>query len=300
VCVKKTRNEILAKFKEFKAFDESQSGKKLKALRSDNGREYLSKAFQSILTENGINRQLTVPHTPQQNGVAERANRTLAEMARTTMIHAAVVDSLWAEYINTAAYLRNRAEMSALSDVTPFESWTGRKPYVCYLKIFGSKAIVLNNSTKKKFIAKGEENILVGYSNASKGYRLFNPTRKNVCVARDVIVVENDQDDGMMAGQTVPSPDVQLVEMHHLPVCVAESKKQDDVFQVSNKHDDDVAYVEQYDSEMRHPLKTMKPPKSEDLDGEEDLRGRPRKQYNTTTMQITMQMELESLRANKT
>jgi len=69
----KTKDEILAKFKEFKAFAENQSGKKLKALRSDNGREYLTKAFQSILTENGIKRQLTVPHTPQQNGVAERA-----------------------------------------------------------------------------------------------------------------------------------------------------------------------------------------------------------------------------------
>jgi len=301
----------------------------LKAIRSDNGREYLSKAFQCILTENGIKRQLMVPHTPQQNGVAERANRTLVEMARTMMIHAGVGHSLWAEAINTAAYLRNRAETSALSDVTPFESWTGRKPYVSHLKIFGSKAIVLNKSTKRKFSAKGEENILVGYSDASKGYRLFNPIRKNICVARDVIVFENDQDDGMTAGQAVPSPDVQLVEMQHLPVCVAEGKKQDDVFQVSDKHVDDVAPVEQHDSEgeasstedneateVRGPgrpkkIYTGKP-------------GRPRKQYNMVNGKSTdevptprsvkeaetirnseewrtsMQKELESLRANKT
>jgi len=66
---------------------EKQTGQQIKAIRNDNGREYINGAFENFLISHGIKRQLTVPHTPQQNGVAERANRTLVEMARSMMVH---------------------------------------------------------------------------------------------------------------------------------------------------------------------------------------------------------------------
>lgn len=76
----KKKSEVFEKFKTFKTMVELQTGCKIKALRSDNGGEYLSNEFNKYLETNGIKRQLTVPYTPQQNGVAERANRTLVEM----------------------------------------------------------------------------------------------------------------------------------------------------------------------------------------------------------------------------
>lgn len=105
-----------------------------------------------------------MPHTPQQNGVAERANRTLVEMARSMLLHAGLDERFWAEAIKTASYLRNRAETTTLPGVTPFEAWAGRKPCVQHLRVFGAKAIVLDKSKKKKFSPKGVPHILVGYS----------------------------------------------------------------------------------------------------------------------------------------
>ncbi|XP_046868715.1 uncharacterized protein LOC124461204 [Drosophila willistoni] len=78
----KGKDEVFGKFLEFKSLVERQKGKKLKCIRSDNGREYVNKAFDDYLKKNGILRQLTIAYTPQQNGVAERANRTLVEMSR--------------------------------------------------------------------------------------------------------------------------------------------------------------------------------------------------------------------------
>lgn len=78
----KKKSEVITKFKIFKPFVENQTERKIKAVRSDNGREYVHTEFNNFFEENGIQRQLTVPHTPQQNGVAVRANRPIVEMAR--------------------------------------------------------------------------------------------------------------------------------------------------------------------------------------------------------------------------
>lgn len=73
-------------------------------MRTDNAKEYTSKEFKRFLEEEGIDIQLTVEYTPQQNGIAERANRTLVEMARCLMLQAKLPNSLWAEAINAATF----------------------------------------------------------------------------------------------------------------------------------------------------------------------------------------------------
>ena len=82
------RYEALDCFKHFLAEVENQLGKTIKVLRTDRGREYLSDEFRTLCEEKGIRRQLTIPYTPQQNGVAERRNRTLLDMVRSMMAHA--------------------------------------------------------------------------------------------------------------------------------------------------------------------------------------------------------------------
>ncbi|KZC07337.1 Copia protein, partial [Dufourea novaeangliae] len=112
----------------------------------------------------GIIHQLSTEYTPQQNGVAERANRTLVEMARCMMLQANLPESLWAEAVNTATYLRNRNATKCLEGITPIEAWSQRKPYVRFFRTFGSKVIALNKGRRTgKFQPKGDDYVLVGY-----------------------------------------------------------------------------------------------------------------------------------------
>ena len=100
------KSEVFQRFKEFEALVTNEVGGTIGVLRSDNGGEYISGEFESYLKSRGIRHELTVPHSPQQNGVAERMNRTLMECARSMMAHAGLSNGYWAEAIPTAAYLR--------------------------------------------------------------------------------------------------------------------------------------------------------------------------------------------------
>lgn len=183
----KKKSDVFEKFKIFKATVERETGRKIKVFHSDNGGEYLNSEFSNFLAREGIRRQLSVPYTPQQNGVAERINRTLVEMSRCMLIDSKLPEFLWAEAINTAVYLRNRSPTKMLSNMTPYEAWSGRKPSVSHLEVFGRKGVVLDKLPgKSKFAAKGVECFMVGYASESKAYRLYNPKRRTVVIGRDV------------------------------------------------------------------------------------------------------------------
>ena len=196
------KNQVLEKFKEFEAMATNVSGRSIKVLRSDNGGEYLSKEFNDFLSSKGIKRQLTVPRTPEQNGVAERKNRTIQETAR-SMLHAAgLPDSFWAEAVLTAVILRNRSPTVAVKGSTPYESFIGKKPDVSNLKVFGCDAFMhVPQETRKKWDAKSVKCIFIGYSQIRKGYRLWNPQTKRVHETRDVVFVENDFGDRILKSE---------------------------------------------------------------------------------------------------
>ncbi len=107
------------KFKEYKALVENQTNMKIKTILSDNGGEFVSKKFDNFLHECGIQRQTSAPYTPQQNGVMERANRTIMECTR-SMIHAQGLDfEFWVETVNTTVYIKSRCPTKALESKTP-------------------------------------------------------------------------------------------------------------------------------------------------------------------------------------
>ena len=187
----KTKDQVLENFKAFKAMVEKQTGKAIRMLRSDNGGEFVNNSFDQFLEENGIRRQLTTPYTPQQNGVAERANRTLVEMARAMLVHAGLNEKFWAEAVATAVYIRNRLPSKAIGDITPNEIWHGKKPCVQHMKTFGCLAIALDKTENRKFRAKGRECIMMGYSQESKAYRLYDIEARKIIVKRDVKFDEN-------------------------------------------------------------------------------------------------------------
>jgi transposase InsO family protein len=122
----KKKSEAASAFFKYKAMVENQLGKRIKCLRSDNGSEYLCKEFESYLEKHGIKHEMTVAYTPEQNGVAERRNRTLVEMARCMMIQSQLSPSFWAEAISTANYLRNRCPSRSINGQTPHKLWTGK------------------------------------------------------------------------------------------------------------------------------------------------------------------------------
>jgi transposase InsO family protein len=124
----KSKDEVLEKFKEFKALVENLPERKIKILRSDNGGEYTSNEFGSFCRDAGIKRELTTPYNPQQNGVAERKNRTIMEVVKTIIHDQDLPVHLWAEAARTTVYVQNRLSHSALGFKTLEEMFTGKKP----------------------------------------------------------------------------------------------------------------------------------------------------------------------------
>lgn len=194
----KSRSDILTEFKKYQLRVEKETGCKLIRLRSDNAKEYINKEFSDYLESQGIRRQLSVEYTPQQNGVAERANRTIVEMARAMLIKSKVPKGLWAEAVNMAVFLRNRCPSKANGKMTPYELWSGRKPNVNFFRIFGSYATFLKKGPGiSKLDPKGGEGIIVGYSTEAKAYRLWIPNTTKIIKSRDVRFIE-DLDDNKL------------------------------------------------------------------------------------------------------
>ena len=191
-CIK-DKAEVFQKFKHFKHLAENQSGEKIKAFRSDHGGEYESKVFDTFLADNGIERSQSAPYAPNQNGVAERLNRTLKEMVIAMLSSSELPKCLWGEAILTANYLKNRSPHNSVEGKTPEEAWTKKKPSVRHLRTFGCKTSVLFTSEKKqKFDSRVWWGALVGYGGSSLGYRSWNPAKQQIVVRKDVKFFEGD------------------------------------------------------------------------------------------------------------
>ncbi|GJS22246.1 putative ribonuclease H-like domain-containing protein [Tanacetum coccineum] len=130
--------------------------------------------------EKGIKREYSVARTPQQNGVAERKNRTLIEAARTMLADSKLPTTFWAEAVSTACYVQNRVLIVKPHNKTPYELFRGIKPAIGFMKPFGCHVTILNTLDKLgKFDGKSDEGFFVGYSLSSKAFRVYNiRTRK--------------------------------------------------------------------------------------------------------------------------
>ena len=156
---------LFSHFKGFKAMVEKEKGMQIKVLRSDGGGEYFSEEFSDYLKEQGIQRKYSCRSTPQQNGVAERKNRHIAEVARAMLNEKKMPDYFWAEAVATAVYIMNRTPTAAVHGMTPEEKYTGRKPDISHLKVFGCIAYVhIPNERRTKLDPKAKKCIFIGYS----------------------------------------------------------------------------------------------------------------------------------------
>ncbi|KAH9680653.1 Integrase catalytic domain-containing protein [Citrus sinensis] len=147
----------------------------ISCIRSDHGGEFENHAFENFCNDFGIEHQFSTPRTPQQNGVVERKNRSIQEMARTMLNENSLPKYFWAEAVNAACYVLNRVLIRPNLNKTPYELWKDRKPNIGYFKVFGCKCFVLNTKDNLgKFDPKSDVGIFLGYSNSSKAYRVYN------------------------------------------------------------------------------------------------------------------------------
>ena len=192
VFMLKQKSAVSGVFLEWLIMVETLSEKRLKEFRSDNGGEYVSNYFSEICKERGISVQPTIPYTPQQNGVAERMNRTIMDNVRATLYHAKLPLFLWAEAVATIVYIRNVCPTSSFKGVTPHERFYSVKPDVGHLRVFGCTAFVhVPDEKRRKLDAKSVKGIFVGYPSGSKGYKVYIPETRKMIRSRDVKFLEN-------------------------------------------------------------------------------------------------------------
>lgn len=249
----KHKSDVMEAFKVFKAAVENQTGRKIKILQSDNGGEYCSKEFDKYLEKCGIQRRLTVPHTPQQNGVAERKNRTLVESARCMMSESNMSSGFWAESIAVANHVRNRCPSRSLDGKSPFEIWREKLPDLSHLRTFGCKVVILNKALNKgKMDNPGKVGYFVGYSDVSKGYRVWVPAERRIEVSRDVSFINQfmstQKQDEFVSEEVFGKLNLEK-EPDERRCAVFDFQPKEEIQQGDQIHEDDIEAVDEDDLE---------------------------------------------------
>ncbi|KAK8540598.1 hypothetical protein V6N13_027117 [Hibiscus sabdariffa] len=183
----KQKSEVFGAIKNFKALVEKESGFEIKSLRSDRGGEFTSNEFNDFCKVNGIRHPLTVPKSPQQNGIAKRKNRTILNMARSMLKAKNMPKEFLVKVVSCVVYLSNRSLTKNVDNVTPQEAWSGRKPSVRHIRVFGSIAYAhVPDQGRLKLDDRSSKYVFIGYDSNSKGYKLFNPSNGRIVISRDV------------------------------------------------------------------------------------------------------------------
>ena len=185
----KHKDEAFGAFVEWSTMVETQAERKIKILRTDNGLEFCNQQFFEYCKEKGIVRHRTVAYTPQQNGVAERMNRTIMEKVRSMLSDSGLPKTFWAEVTNTAVTLINKTPSSAINFEAPDKKWTGKSPVYSYLRRFG--CVVFIHADEGKLVPRAKKGVFLGYPNGVKGYKVWILEEKKCSISRNVLFQEN-------------------------------------------------------------------------------------------------------------
>jgi len=155
---------------------ENEKGSKIVSLRSDPGGEFQNEKLKHFCEKHGIKHNFSASRTPHQNGVVERKNRSLEELAKTMLNETSLPKYFWADVVNTTSYVINRVLIRPILKKTPYELFKGRMPALNHLKVFGYKCFVLYNGKEKlgKFDSKADEGIFLGYAINSHAYKVMH------------------------------------------------------------------------------------------------------------------------------
>ncbi|KAD3066358.1 hypothetical protein E3N88_34238 [Mikania micrantha] len=176
-----SKGEVSKAIINFVLYAEKQYSILVKCVRSDNGTEFRNHILEEFYLSKGIQRQYSIPRTPEQNGVVERKNRTLIEAARTMLADSGLPLTFWAEAVNTACYVQNRVLVNQRWLKTPYEILHSLTPLISFFRAFGCPCYILNTKDQlTKFDSKVDAGYFVGYSSTCKAYRVFNCRTKIV------------------------------------------------------------------------------------------------------------------------
>lgn len=190
----KHKDEAASKLDIFMKMVENQFGRKVKCLRSDNGKEVINSNVKNLLEELGVFHSKSNAYTPQQNGRIEREMRTVVEAAR-SVIHAKDLDeNLWAEAINYSVFTINQTGTSSVKGMSPADLWFGRQVKLQSLKCFGCECYVYIQDHKRgKTEKKSRKGILVGYDLDSPSYRIYLKEEDDIVSSENVVFDENPE-----------------------------------------------------------------------------------------------------------
>ncbi|WVZ52009.1 LOW QUALITY PROTEIN: hypothetical protein U9M48_003105 [Paspalum notatum var. saurae] len=159
----------------------NESHKAMRAIHSDNGREFRNSRFENFCRDIGLEHQFSSPYTPPQNGVVECKNCTLVEMARTILDEHRTPRRFWAKAVNTAYYIANRIFLRAFLEKTSYELRFDRQPSVKHLRAFGYRCFVLKKAGHMdKFESRCLDGIFLWYASSSRAFRVWNLEVKQV------------------------------------------------------------------------------------------------------------------------
>lgn len=222
ICIQKKSHASIALKSTLVRWLSINQGLAVRTVRSDRGGEFVSTDLNEWFEDMRILHELSIARTPQQNGKAERYNGVVTTKARIMMISSRLPPALWVHAYRTAAYLRNLLPYKNHT-ATPFEVFTGHKPYLAHLRVFGCNCYVtITTPGGKKLDGKARFGRLVGYCVGSKGWLVWDPNRREVVESRDVVFDEHkfglatDKHDEQpfeltLAGETVPSSEGVIV-----------------------------------------------------------------------------------------
>jgi len=186
------KSETFECFKSLKALVENEKDSKIKCLKTERGGEFTSNEFSEFCNIHGIKREFSDARTPQQNGVVERINRTVQEMARTMLLAVDLQPKFWREAVGTTVYTLNRTQLRSNCETNPNELWKGRPTSVKYFMIFGSKCFIkINDGSLGKFDSWVDEVIFLRYTTRRKAYKCYNYRLKKIVESIDVNVDED-------------------------------------------------------------------------------------------------------------
>ncbi|KAK1612618.1 hypothetical protein QYE76_036291 [Lolium multiflorum] len=266
VFLLKSKDETHREFITFAKKAQRMYESEIKAIRTDNGTEFKNYTMQEFVDDEGIKHEFSAPYTPQQNGVVERKNWTIIEMARTMLSEFNSPHNFWGEAISTAVHYSNRLFLRPLHNKTPYELLTGNKPNVMYIRVFGCKCLVKNNKGKLgKFETRTIEGIFVGYAENSHAYRYYNRSSGTIEVSCDVVFLE---DNGSQVEQVVPcvagndvdpSSAIKHMGIGHIRPMEVHNDDQDDGVDVSS-----TPQVEPSSTQAEPSSATQEPPSTQD------------------------------------
>ncbi|UYV62853.1 hypothetical protein LAZ67_2002154 [Cordylochernes scorpioides] len=183
----KNKSDVLDIFKEYATLIYTQTGNKIKVLRTDNALEFKSDNFADLCKRFGIIHEFTAPYVHEQIGRIERDNRTIVEAARSMLNSRNLPGFFWAEACNTATHILNRSATKQTPGTTPYELFFGTKPNVANYKIFGCNAYMhIPKENRKKWDNKSIKLMFLGYENTSKNFRLWDWKTRKIRISKDV------------------------------------------------------------------------------------------------------------------